>query len=393
MKENQLASSAEKEKKISRPLTTAAVVLSVLLTVFLLAGMLTSVGRPEENANSGTVRVGLMDKFDMAMTNYLSSALEGVVTIDKLYWLSDDDPVAPEPNQACYGQTDDPSTLQWLLDEAAELLDGQELIFSTETVIKPGSVVRYYLDETIFAVTWKQAMDTSVYTFSEVKIAHASQFRRFFAGGEYGSGVLYTTTEMAAGVNAIVASSGDYYSYRRSGLVVSDGVVQRYGEDELDTCFIDDNGDLNFIRQKEFAGKDATQQYVDENNIRFSLSFGPVLIEDGEVVVPLNYPVGEINKHFSRAALCQQGPLHYAIVMVNMEPYHTKTPSLSKFASRLQEMGIQRAYTLDGGQTATLVMNDEMINDVDYGNQRDISDIIYFATAVPSGSSKEEVSQ
>ena len=43
------------------------------------------------------------------------------------------------------------------------------------------------------------------------------------------------------------------------------------------------------------------------------------------------------------------------------------------------------AYTLDGGQMATIVMNDTLVNQVSYGSQRRISDILYFATAVPDG--------
>ena len=43
------------------------------------------------------------------------------------------------------------------------------------------------------------------------------------------------------------------------------------------------------------------------------------------------------------------------------------------------------AYTLDGGQTATIAMNHEHINPVQYGSQRRISDIFYFATAIPDG--------
>ena len=45
--------------------------------------------------------------------------------------------------------------------------------------------------------------------------------------------------------------------------------------------------------------------------------------------------------------------------------------------------GCEKAYTLDGGQTAVIAMNDKLINQVSYGAQREISDIIYFATALP----------
>ena len=38
-----------------------------------------------------------------------------------------------------------------------------------------------------------------------------------------------------------------------------------------------------------------------------------------------------------------------------------------------------------GGQTTTIVLNNEVINHVNYGSERKISDIIYFATAMPEG--------
>ena len=47
--------------------------------------------------------------------------------------------------------------------------------------------------------------------------------------------------------------------------------------------------------------------------------------------------------------------------------------------------GITKAFALDGGQTATIIANDRLINRPTYGTQRMISDIIYFATALPDG--------
>ena len=58
-------------------------------------------------------------------------------------------------------------------------------------------------------------------------------------------------------------------------------------------------------------------------------------------------------------------------------------PTIHTFSNALFELGIPDAYALDGGQTATLVMNDQVINRVNYGAERYISDIVYFATALP----------
>ena len=154
---------------------------------------------------------------------------------------------------------------------------------------------------------------------------------------------------------------------------------------ELDTCFIDDKGDLHFAKQGTFATQKEAQQFVDDNHIRFSLAFGPILIQDGELSYPPYYPIGSVNRRYSRAALCQQGELHYVIVTANMEDSYLTNLITPSFAQHLQAMGIRKAYSIDGGQTAVIDLGGEMMNPVDFGWQREISDIIYFATAIPDG--------
>lgn len=326
----------------------------------------------------------MMDRFDMFMTNEISDALDGVMAVKKVYWLSDADLVAPEPNQANYGTASSAGELGWLLEAAEPLLDGQDTLFTVDTPVWSGSEIMYYLDETIFAVTWKQLIDNCIYTFSEVKLAHPSQFRRFLAGGEYGSDKQYITSDMAASVNAVVASSGDFYKYRRAGMIVYDGVVQRVDSGaSVDTCCIDENGDLVFVYRGDILDVEAGQKFVDEHNIRFSLAFGPILVDDGVRCEPDEYKLGEVDMYFPRAALCQRGALHYVVLVCNREGGYNYMQTIHSFAARVAELGCEKAYTLDGGQTGVIVMNDQLINAVHFGSQRKISDIFYFATALP----------
>lgn len=358
---------------------------SLLLTAVLSFTMFFYTSDPGTVEIAKAASLELMDRYNMQMNNAISGALDGVLSIKKVYWLSDDDQVAPEPNQAKFGTTDDPSTLGWLLEEAAELLDGQETYFSTETQIIDGTQVTYYLDETILAITWKEAIDQRTYTISEVKIAHASQLRRFLAGGEFGSSMQLTTSEMATSVNAVVAMSGDFYKHRRMGVVVYDETLMRFDGRFLDTCYIDDKGDMLFTYMGELKTEEDAKKFIEENNVRFSIAFGPVLIDNGEVKTYYNYSVGEIDGNYARAGMGQKGELHYIMTTANKE-FFGRVPNIWQFTDAVSRFGCDRFYTLDGGQTATLVMNDDVINRVDYGAQRQISDIIYFATALPGGS-------
>lgn len=360
--------------------------------VFTLVGQLLVVTFLQNSfptgAHTTTVSdAAIMDRFDVSMNNRVSTALDGILAIDKIYWLRDENVIAPEPNPSNYGKTEDPSSLQWLLEKAEGLLDGQDTLFHADVPLMSDSQVHYYYDETLLVIVWQQKERGTIYTIAEVKIAHPSQLRRFLAGNTYGYEKQYLTTKMSADVNAVLGCSGDFYMYRPEGTVVYNGVVERADTSgKIDTCFIDDQGDLIFSPKGELTEIEQTQKFVDEHNIRFSLSFGPILIENGMDCTPPHYALGEVNYHYPRMALCQAGALHYYIVTANcLNDLDAAFPTLKGFTDFLMRTGCDKAYTLDGGQTATIALNDQHINPVQYGSQRKISDIFYFATALPEG--------
>ena len=49
----------------------------------------------------------------------------------------------------------------------------------------------------------------------------------------------------------------------------------------------------------------------------------------------------------------------------------------------MAELGCQQAYNLDGGNSAEMVFGDQIFKGMPGGDERSLSDIIYFATAVP----------
>ena len=398
---------AKKKQKQSKGgsvlLSLILVPVSLLLTLLLLQQMVLNVGRGKVTTQTKTADAAVMDQFDAYVDSQLGGVRDSLLNIERveeetepvveettvrekvIYEIAEGTQVAPEPNQDCFGETDDPASLQWLQDEAEYMLDGQPLYFSTEVEIYADSTVMYYLDDTIFAITWKEVHDGSVYTFSEIKINHPSQFRRHLAGGEYGSEMQYYTTEMAESVNAVVASAGDFYRFRNFGISVYESEVRRVEGTYAETCYIDGNGDMHFTYGGDILTTAEAKEYVAENDIRFSLAFGPVLVDNYEVVEHTWYGVGEITEGYARSALCQMGELHYIVATANTQGPYQEIPTVKMFAKNIAATGCRMAYCLDGGQTATIVMNDQLINRPVYGQQRKISDIIYFATAVPEG--------
>ena len=275
-----------------------------------------------------------------------------------------------------------------MVDSAAELLEGQSLAWNKDIAFMPGSTIRYYCDETILAIAWKEALGNSAVSFGEIKTADGSQIRRYIANNSYGSDVQLYASDMARDVNAVIALNGDFYAFRKIGVTVYARQLYRNEGKSLDTCFITADGDLVFAHRGELQSDEDTRRFMAEHNVVFSLSFGPILVENGELKSAESYgsyPIGEINNIYSRSGIGQLGQRHYLIATLGEQgPYNTRA-QLYTFAGYLAAKGCEKAYALDGGQTAVMIFDGKPFNRVDWDSERTMSDIVYFATAKDAG--------
>ena len=375
-----------------------AVLLLVALNLLLLAihsdvqpprpDTETKTQKAPVSASTGekTAKEDLAATLDVFAGNLANSALSDLVYSGRIiYRIPENDLVAPKPDESKYLVTSDPHVIQGVVDSASELLEGQPLIWNRNIERMEGTDMRCYCDETILVITWKEVYNGGVATFAEIKIADGSQLRRALSGNTFG-GDRMLASKMAEAANAVIAINGDFYDNRTFGLSIYQRQICRNKTPFLDCCFFTASGDMLMTRRGELSENDEIEDYIDENDVVFGISFGPVLIEDGVLQeIPPNYPVGEIDAYYSRAAIAQKGERHYLLMTIGQEgPYETRCP-LSKAAELIFSKGVDKAYALDGGQTATIVMHGSTVNRVDWDEERTMSDIIYFATALPEG--------
>ena len=109
-------------------LTILLLIPAAWLTVNFLSWGMRNVGVPGNTAQAEPLKLGAMDRYDMQMTNKISAALDGVLSIEKVYWLNDHDQIAPEPDPDKFGTTKDPASMQGFLDKAKEMLGKTLLI-------------------------------------------------------------------------------------------------------------------------------------------------------------------------------------------------------------------------------------------------------------------------
>lgn len=337
-------------------------------------------------------RKDLSIQVEQEINNAKADALGELSYVKKIYKLPLDADMGPQTDQTKYVEIDDGDTksIQELISRAKDsvLLDGQDLIFTG------GSKVKYYMDDTLLVICWQEQLDGKLTSLCEVKVQDASQFRRKITKDIYETNEKDTTLHLAYQANAVAAMSADYYKFRDYGISVYKNVLKRFtttsfspgtfSYNYIDSCFVKGNGDLAFFHKGGVTDIEQMQNFISDEEVMFSLAFGPVLIENGEICEDLfNYPIGEPEKHASRAAIAQYDTLHYLYMNVSWNN-GTDRPhgdDYKEFAQHLLEKGVKCAYNLDGGQSAEMVFNNEIYNAIDYDAERAVGDCIYFATA------------
>ena len=100
MKSNKAESATKQPSRIGDVFIT---IICILLSLVILFWIGMNVGTPNPITVSSVISTNLTDRFNMFMTNASSQALNGILSIEKVYRLSDDDVTAPRPNQTAYG--------------------------------------------------------------------------------------------------------------------------------------------------------------------------------------------------------------------------------------------------------------------------------------------------
>lgn len=357
-------------------------VCCALLSVLSLCWLCLHV-RPDEGSGALVVREDLPARLDLYASNAVNAALGDTAALPKLYAIAENATTAPKPDPSRFGSTTDTAQVEQVIALAAGLLDGQSLAWDPNAQFMSGSEFKYYLDDSLFVLCWKEIIDGKCCSCAEVKIADGSQLRRKLAGDSYGSSVQLYATQMARDANAVVAINGDFYAFRNLGVTVYQRQLYRCNLNAVDSCFFTAGGDMLFAYAGQLKSEAETKQFIQDNNVLFSLAFGPVLVDGGQLKeVSPSYPIGEVDHYYSRSSIGQLDTLHYLLMTVNYEGDYQHTCTIAQSGEYMFRKGCQKAYALDGGQTSIIVFRGDAYNRVDWDNERSMSDILYFATAV-----------
>ena len=247
-------------------------------------------------------------------------------------------------------------------------------------------ILQGYEDESLTVTVERVKVGDSTFNVARIKIAHPSQLRTGLAN-EKGTKNNKIST-MAKNHNAVLAIGGDFFADAKNGYIVRQYKEFRKSPKSVyDMLLVDNNGDFHIVLQSNAEELKAllTSETLTFPNI---FNFGPATIKDGVLLEVPEYYVKNGNRYNikstsePRCAIGQIGPLEYMMVVVDGRRKDSDGCSVFELGQWMLEQGCVQAYNLDGGNSALMWFGGKNYSDKTVKNERAVSDIIYFATAV-----------
>ncbi len=227
----------------------------------------------------------------------------------------------------------------------------------------------YQSDQFRVAINMVQQNDVTYYV-ADVWIRNIRTFRTAFAKGEYGTGIHQQPKKIAEANHAVFAVTGDYCGARNSGVVIRNGDLYRDSVSS-DVCVLYADGTMATYAQSDFNVMDAVNGAAWQ-----AWGFGPRLLDDaGGAITEFDSAIKGKNP---RSAVGYYEPGHYCFITVDgRQKGYSVGMTLAELAQVFANLGCKAAFNLDGGATAEMLFQGELVNKP-YKGGRESGDIICF---------------
>ncbi len=244
--------------------------------------------------------------------------------------------------------------------------------FPTDEPSEAEGVIGSYADENLRVTVTEMHTEDATYFVADVWIRSIREFKTGFAKDKFGRGLYEMPSDIAIRQNAIIAISGDTYGSNSQSVVIRNGNLYRDSVGTEDVCILYADGVMESYSIGEFNLETAIARGAYQ-----SWAFGPKLLENGQL--PTDYNTTDvILGHNPRAAIGYFAPGHYCLVVVDgRQGDYSRGMTMEELSQAMLDLGCVDAYNLDGGQSAMMVFEGNVVSQP-YKGGRAISDIIYF---------------
>ncbi len=258
-----------------------------------------------------------------------------------------------------------------------------EQAFPAAEVVEVGSYESDTATISISQVTSGSGRDQVTFFVADVVVSEGADLTSAFANDQYGTNIVADTSVIAGANDAVFAINGDYYGFREDGILIRNGVVYRDSGARIGLAIYLD-GTMEVYDETE-----TTADELIADGVWNTLSFGPALVDDGAIVsgiedveVDTNFGNHSIQGSQPRTGLGMIAANHFVFVVVDgRSPGYSNGVTMTEFAQIFSDLGAVVAYNLDGGGSATMYFQGDVVNNpLGRGRERGVSDILYIGS-------------
>ncbi len=208
------------------------------------------------------------------------------------------------------------------------------------------------------------------YWVALIKIKNSGQLKSALSYGTYG-GARQTTSGAVSGNGGIIGVNGSAFSYQTGrpsplGMCIKNGVIYGNYETSYSVMAVKYDGTI-YTPEQGLKG-----EALLEEGVKDTYNFGPILLKDGQAQPAWS----ETAKYYPRTAVGMVKPGIYVLLVTDTGSY----AGLNHWdlVNIFNSYGCQYAYNLDGGGSATLYYNGQVMNKLINNYERPCGDFLYF---------------
>ena len=227
-----------------------------------------------------------------------------------------------------------------------------------------------YTSSTLKINLQRKTVHNTPYWVATIKTSNPDQLKSALSYGTYG-GTRQTTSSAVSSNGGIIGINGSAFSYQNGkpsplGMCIKDGVIYGNYYTSYSVMAVKRDGTI-YTPLNGLLGADLLKEGVKD-----TYNFGPILIKDGHP----QEAWAETAKYYPRAAVGMVKPGSYVLLVTDTGNYSglNHWDMISIFSS----YGCTYAYNLDGGGSATLYYNGQVMNKLISNYERPCRDFLYF---------------
>lgn len=262
----------------------------------------------------------------------------------------------------------------WQIQFADKFTD--EIVRTANSYSSPDISITITTVDNAEAVEKDPALNHNIYYVADIYVSSIECFRSWLAHDTFEVYCTQDIVEMAEDSHALLAMTGDFYSYQFQGISVRNGTVYRSDSGNSDICVLYKDGSMVTYGPGEYD-KD---ELLNSGDVWQLWKFGPRLLSpEGEVLH--NHNTTETITYINpRSAVGYFEPGHYCFVVVDGRQEGWSTGMrLGELGQIFADLGCKCAYNLDGGGSAALVFGNEIYSHQSNGGGRELGDILLIA--------------